>query len=172
MNQPSVPPWKTLLERKTADHYRRFHSVPSLTRRGFLSTATGATGLLAASQFAFSPLALADENKKTAKTTAEPNPIPGGGTAFGFHVHHNPLPNDPTLPLTIFNTTQGDPSEIGDFNGLVVDTMIRGLGTGSGVTFADDNEPGSLAFRADMGAMRGEYVGEDGKHHHGSFVFI
>ena len=170
MNLPFVPPWKTLLERKAAEHYHRFHSgTPTLTRRGFLSAATGATGLLAASPFAFSPLALADQRSKT---TAEPNPIPGGGTAFGFHVHHNPLPNDPTLPLTIFNTTQGDPSEIGDFNGLVVDTMIRGLGTGSGVTFADDTKPGSLAFRADMGAMRGEYVGEDGQHHHGSFVFI
>jgi hypothetical protein len=120
---------------------------------GFLST--GATGLLAASQFAFSPLALANQDKKRAKTTAEPNPIPGGGTAFGFHVHHNPLPNDPGLPLNIFNTAQGDPSEIGDFNGLVVDTMIRGLGTGSGVTFEDDNKPGSLAFRADMGAHAG-----------------
>lgn len=170
MNQPSVPPWQTLLKRKTVEHYRRFHSeTPTLTRRRFLTTATGATGLLAASQFAFAPRALSDEQKPT---TAEPNPIPGGATAFGFHVHHNPLPNDPTLPLTIFNTSQGDPSEIGDFNGLVLDTMIRGLGTGSGVTFADDTNPGSLAFRADMGAMRGEYVGEDGKHHHGSFVFV
>src|SRR6201981_918656 len=166
MNQPSVPPWKTLLERKTAEHYRRFHSgTPTLTRRGFLSTATGATGLLAVSRFAFSPLALAE-------TTAKPNPIPAGPTAFGFHVPHNPLPNDPTLPLTIFNTAQGDPSEIGDFNGLVLDTMIRGIGTGSGLTFADDTKPGSLAFRADMGAMEGVYVGEDPKHHHGSFVFI
>ena len=169
MNKPLIPPWKTLLERKTAEHYRRFHGgTPTLTRRGFLSTATAATGLLAASQFEFSPLAVADE----AKATAQPNPIPGGATAFGFHVHHNPLPNDPTLPLTIFNSAQGDPSEIGDFDGLVVDTMIRGLGTGSGITFTDDTKPGSLAFRADMGAMRGEYVGEDGKHHHGSFVFI
>lgn len=170
MNQPPVPPWKTLLERKTAEHYRRFHSgTLNLTRRGFLSTTAGATGLLAASQFAFSTQALAHED---AKTSAEPNPIPGGGTAFGFHVHHNPLPNNPTLPLTIFNSAQGDPSEIGDFNGLVVDTMIRGLGTGDGVTFADDTKPGSLAFRADMGAMQGVYVGEDHKHHHGSFVFI
>ena len=171
MNQPPViPPWKTLLERKTAEHYRRFHSgTLNLTRRGFLSTATGATGLLAASQFAFPR-----ESSRACveNASAGPNPIPGGGTAFGFHVHHNPLPNNPTLPLTIFDTSQGDPSEIGDFNGLVVDTMIRGLGTGSGVTFADDSKPGSLAFRADMGAMQGVYVGEDCKHHHGSFVFI
>ena len=133
MNQPPViPPWKTLLERKTAEHYRRFHSgTLNLTRRGFLSTATGATGLLAASHLAFSRLAVADEDEKRVKTTAEPNPIPGGGTAFGFHVHHNPLPNDPTLPLTVFNTAQGDPSEIGDFNGLVLDTMIRVLAPGA-----------------------------------------
>lgn len=167
MNSVSVPLWKTLLERKTAEHYRRFHSVtPPFTRRGFLNTAAGAAGLMVASQMSLPPLTVAEEK------TAEPNPIPGGATVFGFHVHHNPLPNDPTLPLTIFNSAQGDPSEIGDFNGLVLDTMIRGLGTGSGVTFADDTKPGSLAFRADMGAMRGEYVGEDGKHHHGSFVFV
>lgn len=175
MNQPPVPPWKTLLERKTADHFRRFHSLtPTFTRRGFLGTAAGAAGLMAASQFSLAPLALArdDDDGEDRKATVEPNPIPGGATVFGFLVHHNPLPNDPTLPLTIFNTSQGDPSEIGNFNGLVLDTMIRGLGTGTGVSFADDTKPGSLAFRADMGAMQGEYVGEDGKHHHGSFVFI
>lgn len=167
MDRIPVPPWKGLLERKTAEHYRRFHPE-ILTRRGFIGAAAGAAGLAAASRFTVVPLALAG-NKNT---TAEPNPIPGGGTAFGFHVHHNPLPNNPTLPLTIFNSAQGDPSEIGDFNGLVVDTMIRGIGTGDGVTFADDAKPGSLAFRADMGAMQGVYVGEDHKHHHGSFVFI
>jgi hypothetical protein len=110
--------------------------------------------------------------RRRCKSNRGAEPYSRCGTAFGFHVHHNPLPNDPTLPLTIFNSAQGDPSEIGDFNGLVVDTMIRGLGTGDGVTFADDTKPGSLAFRADMGAMQGVYVGEDHKHHHGSFVFI
>lgn len=66
MNLPFVPPWKTLLERKAAEHYRRFHSgTPTLTRRGFLSAATGATGLLVASPFAFSPLALADQRAKS-----------------------------------------------------------------------------------------------------------
>jgi hypothetical protein len=165
MKRIMVPPWKTLLERKTAEHYSRFHSeTPGLTRRGFLSTAAGAAGLAAASQFSLSPSALAEQEK----ATAEPKPIPGGATVFGFVVHHNPLPNDPTVPLTGLN----DPSEIGDFNGLVMDTMIRGLGTGSGVTFPGNDQSGTLPFRADMGAMRGEYIGEDGKRHHGSFVFI
>ena len=164
MDRIPVPPWKGLLERKTAEHYRRFH--PEIfTRRGFIGPAAGAAGLAAASRFTVVPLALAGNNKKT---TAEPNPIPGGATAFGFHVHHNPLPNDPTVPLSGLS----DPSEIGDFNGLILDTMIRGGGTGMGVTFPGHDGTGPLAFRADMGAMQGEYVGEDGEHHHGSFVFV
>ena len=163
MDKEAVPLWKTLLERKTAEHYRRFH--PQLfTRRGFIGAAAGAAGVMAASRFTVVPLALADDTK----TTAEPNPIPGGATAFGFHVHHNPLPNDPTIPLSGLN----DPSEIGDFNGLILGTMIRGGGTGMGVTFPGQDAAGPLAFRADMGAMQGVYVGEDGKQHHGSFVFI
>lgn len=157
MNSSPVPPWKRLLERKSAEHYRRFHSeTPTYTRRGFLSTAVGAAGLMAASQLALTPFAVADKIQ-----TAEPKPIPGGAVPFGIQVHHNPLPAVPTTPLASIS----DPSEIGDFNGLIADTMIRGGGTGTGVA-------GTLAFRADMGAMQGEYVGEDGEHHHGSFVFI
>ena len=38
MDRISVPPWKGLLERKTAEHYRRFH--PEIfTRRGFIGAA-------------------------------------------------------------------------------------------------------------------------------------
>jgi hypothetical protein len=160
MGRIPVPPWKRLLERRTAEHYRCFHPE-TFTRRGFLGAAAGAAGLAAASQFS---LVVADDKEPT----AEPNPIPGGATAFGFHVHHNPLPNDPTVPLSGIN----DPSEIGDFNGLILDTMIRGGGMGNGVTFPGNDATGPLAFRADMGAMQGEYVGEDGNHHHGSFVFV
>ena len=148
-----------------AEHYRRFHPE-TFTRKGFLGAAAGAAGLAAASQFSLVPLAVADDNEPT----TEPNPIPGGATAFGFHVHHNPLPNDPTLQVPLSNIN--DPSEIGDFNGLILDSMIRGDGTGTGVTFPGADGTGLLAFRADMGAMQGEYVGEDGNHHHGSFVFI
>ena len=48
---------------------------------------------------------------------------------------------------------------------MIIDTQIRGLGTGTGLN-------GPQSFRADMGAMQSVYVGEDGKHHHGAFVFI
>ena len=152
----SVPPWKGLLQRKTDEHFRRFHSdARNVTRRGFLSTATAAAGLAVASEFALAPRAMA------AAKTAEPTPIPGGAMLAGVAIHHHPLPAVPSTPLTQIN----DPSEIGDFNGMIIDTQIRGLGTGTGLA-------APVSFRADMGAMQGVYVGEDGKHHHGSFVFI
>jgi hypothetical protein len=156
MNRVPIPPWKGLLQRKTEEHFRRFHcDARNLTRRGFLSTAAGAAGLAVASEFALAPVAIAAEK------TAEPKPIPGGaGTIAGVAIHHNPMPTTP-IPLTQIN----DPSEIGDFNGMIIDTQIRGLGTGTGLS-------APVSFRADMGAMQGEYIGEDGKHHHGSFVFI
>jgi len=159
MNKVPVPPWKRLLQRKTDEHFARFHSKGwNFTRRGFLTTATAAAGLAVASDFALAPLAMAAEK------TAEPKPIPGGAgiIAPGLPpIHHNPLPAVSSTPLTQIN----DPSEIGDFNGMIIDTQIRGLGTGTGLS-------GPVSFRADMGAMQGVYVGEDGKHHHGSFVFI
>jgi hypothetical protein len=155
MNRVPVPPWKGLLQRKTDEHFRRFHSdARNVTRRGFLSTAAGAAGLAVASEFALAPLATAAEK------TTEPKPIPGGGMLAGVPIHHNPLPTT-AIPLTQIN----DPSEIGDFNGMIIDTQVRGLGTGTGLA-------APVSFRADMGAMQGVYVGEDGKHHHGSFVFI
>ena len=154
MNKVAVPPWRKLLQRKTDEHFALFHSGgKNFTRRGFLTSATAAAGLVVASDFALAPRARAADN-------SGPNPIPGGSVVAGVAVHHNPLPAVPTA-LTQIN----DPSEIGDFNGKIIDTQIRGLGTGTGLN-------GPQSFRADMGAMQGVYVGEDGKHHNGSFVFI
>ena len=65
------------------------------------------------------------------------------------------------MPLSQIN----DPSEITDLNGVISDTQIRGACTGTG--FAQ-----TLDFRADMGYMRGGYVGEDGDYHHSTFVFV
>ena len=156
MNKVPVPPWRRFLQRKTNEHFALFHSDgKDFTRRGFLTTATAAAGLAVASDFALAPLVIAADN------AAEPKPIPGGGNLAGVAIHHNPLPAVSSTPLTQIN----DPSEIGDFNGMIIDTQIRGLGTGTGLN-------GPQSFRADMGAMQGVYVGEDGKHHHGSFVFI
>jgi len=159
MNGVPIPPWRRLLQRKTDEHFALFHSKgKNFTRRGFLNTATAAAGLAVASDFALAPRAVA------ADKTSEPTPIPGGANLAGVAIHHNPLPSVPSTPLTQIS----DPSEIGDFNGMIIDTQIRGLGTGTPA----DSAGNPLSFRADMGAMQGVYVGEDGKHHHGSFVFI
>jgi hypothetical protein len=155
MKKALIPPWKTLLLRKTDEHLAWYHSNgKNFTRRGFLTTASAAAGLVVTSELAHAPAIAGDR-------TAEPKPIPGGaGTIAGVAVHHNPLPST-SIPLTQIS----DPSEIGDFNGMIIDTQIRGLGTGTGLS-------APVSFRADMGAMQGEYVGEDGRRHHGSFVFI
>ena len=61
MNRVPVPPWKGLLQKRTDEHFRRFHSdARNVTRRGLLSTAAGAAGLAVASEFALAPWAIAD----------------------------------------------------------------------------------------------------------------
>jgi hypothetical protein len=93
---------------------------------------------------------------------ALPKPIPGGGPVFGILIHHFPVP-PPGTPLA--NLTE--PSEITDFRGFIGDTSIRGAGVGisNGVQMP-------LAFKADMGFMKGEYIGEDGRHHQNTFGFL
>ena len=148
--------WQRLIQRRVAQHFRQFHTLrdEGIGRRGFLRSTAGMAGL------AFTSSLVTPLRGDDGPVTAEPKPIPGGATPLGILVHHFPLPSVP-VPLAQIS----DPSEITDFNGVIGDTQIRGGGTGTG--FA-----GTLAFRADMGFMQGEYVGEDGDHHHGAFVFI
>lgn len=141
--------WQGLIQKRINRHFREFHPE-GVGRRRFLQSTAGvalASGL-------WTPRATAQDD------TAEPRPIPGGATPLGILVHHYPLPTT-NSPLAQIN----DPSEIADFNGVIGDTQIRGGGTGTGFSQ-------QLAYRADMGFMQGEYVGEDGNHHHGTFVFV
>jgi hypothetical protein len=149
-----APPRQGLIQKQVARHFRQFHNGECVPRRGFLQRTAGAAGLALTSGLWMPKLGISDVG------TAEPKPIPGGAMPLGIQVHHFPLPSN-APPLSQIN----DPSEITDFNGFIGDTQIRGGGTGTG--FAQ-----TLAFRADMGFMQGEYVGEDGEHHHGTFVFI
>ena len=55
-------------------------------------------------------------------------------------------------------------STIGDFNGVIGGSEIRGTARGSDGTNYD--------FDTDMRFMRGVYVGLDGRLHNGSFGFI
>jgi hypothetical protein len=90
-----------------------------------------------------------------------PRPIPGGITVVigdeQFPIHHFPV----TGPV--------EPSEITDLNGHSGDCRI--LGSGLGID-TDTGESKQLLFQADMGFMTGEYVGEDGRLHQGTFAFV
>jgi hypothetical protein len=93
------------------------------------------------------------------KSTSAPKPIPGGLLVPAFEtVPANPdvhvLPPFPPFEM----------STITDFNGTVAATEIQGTATGS--------DGSSWYFDTDMRFMDGEYVGEDGKHHHGTFGFV
>ena len=133
-----------------------------MTRRRFLGATAAAAGALAApalwtsSAFAAHPIA-----------TVLPLPIPGGVTPPIVPplvpVHH--FPPVPVLGPALIN----EPSQITDFNGLVGVTRVTGSGTGT------DKATGvrsPLTFQVDNGFMSGLYVGEDGRHHHGTFAFV
>jgi hypothetical protein len=161
MSQHQNPVWDDLVSKRISQHFRQFHTTDTATlRRSFLRSMAGfglASGFFTPGRTQASPRPDDDGNDKVA--TALPNPIPGGASPLGIMVHHFPVPPTGT-PLSGLN----DPSEITDFNGFIGDTRLRGAGSGTGFP--------QLAFQTDMGFMQGEYIGQDGRHHHGTFCFI
>src|SRR5262249_20032188 len=155
---------QSFLGRSISRHLREFHrgnSTPArsgenVSRRNFLSNAASAAGLA----FWIPELGAAQGNGKRVGKSSDPKPIPGGGSPLGIFVHHFPAQLTET-PLASLN----EPSQITDFKGFVGLNRIRGEGRGSG--FADN-----IAFQADMGFMKGQFIAEDGKLHEGVFGFI
>jgi hypothetical protein len=95
---------------------------------------------------------------------AAPRPLPGGThTPWGVFIHHYaPKPGGDLAGMD-------DPSQITDLDGWVCDSRIFGMGT------ATDTKAGRTTrypFMADMGIMKGTYVGEDRRRHTGAFGFI
>lgn len=133
---------------------------PHASRRAFLGKVAGAGTVLGTGLLCPRP-AHAEGDRDDS-----PNPIPGGVAPFapfGVFIHHYPL--NPAKPLASLN----DPSQITDFNGFVGLTHIRGGGTGID-TATGATTP--LAFQADMGFSKGEYIGSDGYSHRGTFAFV
>src|SRR5215471_5537781 len=155
----------SFLGRSISRHLHDFHGGKSgclgvdesVSRRTFLTNTAGAAGLA----FWIPGVAKAAQgNGKATGKSADPKPIPGGGSPLGIPIHHfGVIPT--ALPLASLN----DPSNITDFKGFVGLNRIRGAGRGSG--FADP-----LSFQADMGFMKGQFIAEDGKLHEGVFGFI
>ena len=95
------------------------------------------------------------------KSTSAPKPIPGGLVVSPSGI--TTVPSNPTVhvlpPVIGFEM-----STITDFNGTVAAAEIQGTATGS--------DASHYGFDVDMRFMDGEYVGEDGRHHHGTFGFV
>ena len=132
-----------------------------LSRRGFLEKSGITLGALAASGI-LPELARASALKAhghNSTTAATPLPIPGGLQLLG-----------PTGPLFhVFLPAAGaEPSTITNFNGFVGWAAVGGMGTHT----VNGQAPEHLPFEADVRFMRGEFVGADGRNHHGAFCFI
>lgn len=128
----------------------------ALSRRQFLQTTAGATGVVLSAGLWLPALARAAQ-----PTPADPNPIPGGvptGLEPPFDFIHF-FPPGPGV----------EPSLITDFNGFIGVTDFEGTGTGINTGTGDESD---LLFAGDVRFMDGEYVGVDGKHYQGTFGFV
>jgi hypothetical protein len=139
-------------------HHRvHTHVSMALSRRQFLGTAAGVAGLLLGSSL-LSPA--------RAVVCADPKPIPGGFAALG-HFYHVLAPGHPLLGT--LGLDKEDPSTITDFNGHIGLAYVVGMGTHTDKVTGDVSH---LPYEIDLRFMKGGYVGEDGKNHHGTFALI
>ena len=133
-----------------------------LSRRGFLERtgltvgALAATGLLP--EVARSAYALSSHGHNST-TAATPLPIPGGMQLLG--------PDGPLFHLFL-PASGAEPCTITNFNGFVGWAAVGGFGTHTVIGQA----PEHLPFESDVRFMSGEFVGADGRNHHGAFAFI
>jgi hypothetical protein len=135
----------------------------ALSRRQFLKAAgVSATALGAA-------LYLPGRSIAHALNNAAPKPIPGGLQPFGpgTEVFHVLLPEHPISGFS--DPATSDPSLITDFNGHIGLAYVRGMGTHTDKNTGVERH---LPFEVDLRFMKGEYVGQDGRHHHGAFALI
>jgi hypothetical protein len=131
-----------------------------MSRRTFLGSAALAGGA-AVTAGVWLPQLAASADSEVA--TVFPRPIPGGVSPLGIFIHH--FPPVPVLGPGPIN----EPSQITDFNGLVGITRVTGAGTGTDLATGAQTR---FSYQVDNGFMSGLYVGEDGRHHHGTFAFV
>jgi hypothetical protein len=163
-SQISLPPSNQGL------HTGHTHSV---SRRGFIHAAAGATAL--ALSPGLSLRALAHDDDKHNRTLPAPKPIPGGlnlGQVAGLappydFIHVFPAgAENITLPFT-GGTLQGldvEPSTLTDFQGVSAVAYHVGEAKGS--------DGHTYNLETDMRVMQGKYVAVDGTTRHGSFALI
>ena len=121
----------------------------AMSRRVLVRRAAGAGGVAITGWLAMPTLARAGG----AVTSAEPTPVPGNPALGGLHIH---LPGE-----------NSEPAAITDLNGFVGIGAVKGAGT---ATLADGSTQ-RMFFDVDNRFMQGEFVGADGRMHHGTFAF-
>jgi hypothetical protein len=121
----------------------------AMSRGALVKRAAGVGGVAITSGLWMPALAHAGGNT----TSASPTPVPGNPTLGGLHLN---LPGE-----------NSEPSSITDLNGFVGIGAVRGTGT---ATMADGSTQ-QLFFDVDNRFMQGEFVGADGRMHHGTFAF-
>ncbi|HZD73500.1 MAG TPA: hypothetical protein VE776_06385 [Actinomycetota bacterium] len=121
----------------------------AMSRRALMKGLAG-VGAAAATGGLWMP-AVARAGEKT--TSAAPKPVPGNPALGGLHVY---LPGE-----------NSEPSTVTDLNGFVGIGAVTGKGT---ATLADGSTQ-PLFFEVDNRFMKGEFVGADGRLHHGTFAF-
>jgi hypothetical protein len=94
----------------------------------------------------------------TAPAAGEPVPIPGGLIPGLAHVWA------PGPPEVGFQGVDVEPNTITNFNGFTAIAFLLGPATGSDGETYDQSH--------DMRVMRGTFVDSEGRHQHGTFVFI
>jgi hypothetical protein len=168
MNLPKLPA-VPIKSRTGAPVYYRGHqhfAERLLNRRGFLEKTGLTLGALAGSGLltgvSRSAVLNAGSNigggrENTASAT--PLPIPGGTQLLG--------PSGPLFHIFL-PATGAEPSLITHFNGFVGWAAVGGMGTHTPV----GQESAHLPFESDVRFMLGEFVGADGRNHHGAFAFI
>ena len=121
----------------------------AMSRGALVRRAAGVGGVAITSGLWMPALARAGGNT----TSASPTPVPGNPALGGLHLN---LPGE-----------NSEPSSITDLNGFVGIGAVRGTGT---ATMADGSTE-QLFFDVDNRFMKGEFVGADGRMHHGTFAF-
>ena len=136
---------------------------PTLTRRQLLKTGTAAATLAAGSGLLGPRAAWA--------ASRSPRPIPYG-SLFLYPdptVFHVEAPGYPIGPPFDTNPATNNPATITDFNGFVGVGYVGGFGTRRDLA---TGQTASLYWEVDLRFMVGEYVGQDGRPHHGTFGFV
>ena len=129
-----------------------------ISRRNFLEKSGLTLGVLAASGVLPELARASTIHGLNSTTSATPVPIPGGLQLLG-----------PEGPLFhVFLPAPGaEPSTITNFNGFIGWAAVGGMGT-----HTVGGQARHLPFDSDMRFMTGEFVGADGRNHHGAFAFI